>query len=86
MQMRFSGRLFSTFHAYTVKSVRAHVFCCEGEMIPNFEYLKQLFLSCLSADYRHTSMEGSFACVRDGDLLYIFFEKSNGGLDWINNL
>ena len=55
-------------------------------MIPNFEYLKQLFLSCLSADYRHTSMEGSFACVRDGDLLYIFFEKSNGGLDWINNL
>ena len=50
------------------------------------EYLKQLFVSCLEAEYKHTDNEGSFATVRDGDRLYLFFEKSNGVEDWINNL
>ena len=50
------------------------------------EYLKQLFISCLEADYLDTEADGSFAAVRDGDLLYLFFEKSNGIEDWINNL
>ena len=52
----------------------------------NFELLRQLFESCLVADYREVEDAGSFAVVRDGELLYLFFEKSNGGEDWINNL
>lgn len=55
-------------------------------MAINYEYLKQLFISCLEADYVDTEEDGSFAAVRDGDLLYLFFEKSNGVEDWINNL
>ena len=52
----------------------------------DYGYLRELFLSCLTADYRHVENAGSFALVRDGELLYIFFEKSNGAEDWINNL
>ena len=51
-----------------------------------FDYLYELFSSCLDADYREVENGGSFAIVRDGDLLYLFFEKSNGGEDWKNNL
>ena len=43
-------------------------------MAINYEYLKQLFISCLEADYVDTVEDGSFAAVRDGDLLYLFFE------------
>ncbi len=49
-------------------------------------YLRELFESCLTAPYEHIRGGGSFATVRDGDLLYVFFEKSNGAEDWINNL
>ena len=52
----------------------------------DFKYLRELFESCLEADYRHVENDGSFATVRDGDLLYLFFEKSNGREDWYNNL
>ena len=48
--------------------------------------LRELFEACLSADYMHVENGGSFATVRDGDLLYVFFEKSNGERDWFNNL
>lgn len=50
------------------------------------EYLRQLFLSCLEADYKNTDINGSYAYLRDGERLYIFFEKSNGYEDWWNNL
>ena len=55
-------------------------------MTPDFEYLKQLFISCLEADYVDVENGGSFAYTRDGEELYLFFEKSNGGEDWFNNL
>ena len=48
--------------------------------------MRELFESCLEADYRHVEEGGSYATVRDGDLLYLFFEKSNGWEDWVNNL
>ena len=51
-----------------------------------YEYLRQLFISCLEAEYRNSEGMGSYAYLRDGDLLYIFFEKSNGAVDWLNNL
>lgn len=50
------------------------------------EYLLKLFLSCLDADYTDAEGGGSYATVRDGERLYIFFEKSNGYEDWWNNL
>ncbi len=49
-------------------------------------YLKELFISCLEKNYTQTENGGSFAALRDGDLLYIFFEESNGIEDWGNNL
>lgn len=52
----------------------------------DLEYLKQLFISCLEAEYTHGDNSGSFAYRRDGEVLYLFFEKSNGSEDWINNL
>lgn len=49
------------------------------------KYLSELFASCLAAEYRQVEDGGSFSAVRDGDLLYVFFEKSNGYEDWLNN-
>lgn len=52
----------------------------------DYDYLRELFESCLSLKYQNVVGGGSFATVRDGELLYIFFEKSNGAEDWMNNL
>ena len=52
----------------------------------DLEYLSELFVSCLEADYAHVENGGSYSYVRDGDLLYLFFEQSNGIADWWNNL
>ena len=49
------------------------------------KYLSELLSSCLEADYKQVENGGSFALVRDGEVLYIFFEKSNGLEDWYNN-
>ena len=43
------------------------------------------FLDCLTAEYTHTQRKGSYAVKREGDKLTLFFEKSNGLLDWLNN-
>lgn len=45
-----------------------------------------LFEACLSQTYNELSGGGSFAVERRGDLLSIFFQQSNGPLDWLNNL
>ncbi len=55
-------------------------------MIPDLQYMRELFVACLDAEYRDVENGGSFAYLRDGELLYLFFEKSNGGEDWYNNL
>ena len=55
-------------------------------MSVDFEYLWQLFVSCLEAEYKQVENGGSYAYVRDGDALFLFFEKSNGAEDWINNV
>jgi hypothetical protein len=52
----------------------------------NYGYLRELFEACLAIEYRHVEEGGSFATLRDGDKLWIFFEKSNGAEDWMNNL
>ena len=43
------------------------------------------FAACLRASYTHTEDKGSYAVKREGEKLTIFFEKSNGLLDWWNN-
>ncbi len=52
----------------------------------DYGYLVQLFEACLTAEYRHVEEEGSFSVLRDGEMLYLFFEKSNGAVDWYHNL
>ena len=42
----------------------------------DYRVLRELFESCLGANYRHTENMGSFYSVRDGDVFYLFFEKS----------
>ena len=42
-------------------------------------------LDCLTIEYTHTKSDGSYAVKRDGDKLTLFFEKSNGFTDWLNN-
>ncbi len=44
------------------------------------------FLKCLNTKYLHTKEGGSFALERKGKTLYIFFEHSNGKIDWKSNL
>ncbi len=48
--------------------------------------LKELFRACLNAEYITVEGGGSFALERRGDTLFVFFEKSDGAQDWLNNL
>ena len=48
--------------------------------------LRELFDSCLNANYRQTAVGGSWAYDRVEDHLFLWFEHSNGILDWIHNL
>lgn len=52
----------------------------------NYGYLRELFEACLEAEYQQVENEGSFAAVRDGEVLWLYFEQSNGAEDWMNNL
>ena len=48
--------------------------------------LKAHFERCLQAQYVHTAMGGDYAIEARGNTLYLLFEWSDGGEDWINNL
>lgn len=43
------------------------------------------FNRCWNAKYTHVENAGSYAIERDGDRLYLLFQKSNGTEDWKNN-
>lgn len=48
--------------------------------------LKELYENTLKAKYIHTVEEtASYYTEREGNTLYIYFEKSNGATDWRNN-
>lgn len=48
--------------------------------------LKRLFQKILlKHKYKHLEKDASYYFERQGDTLYIFFEKSNGATDWFNN-
>ncbi|MBQ9756099.1 MAG: lipase family protein [Clostridia bacterium] len=48
--------------------------------------LSKLFLSCLNTPYQKTGKSSNYAVVRKRDVLYLFFESSDGANDWIKNL
>ena len=48
--------------------------------------LKDLFLSCLNADYREVDHGGSWAYRREANALSLYFQHSRGLTDWRNNL
>ena len=49
-------------------------------------HLLELFEECLSKNYTEVENGGSFAYDLRGDALYLWFEHSNGAVDWLNNL
>lgn len=52
----------------------------------NYTELYNLFDRCLTAEYVTEQNGADIAFQREGDNLYILFEKSDGLRDWINNL
>ena len=52
----------------------------------DYNFLLELFEYCLGVEYVTVENAGSYAVARREDTLYIFFEKSNGAEDWMNNL
>lgn len=49
-------------------------------------YLLTLFEECLTKTYIEVQNGGSWAYDRVGNSLYLWFEKSNGTVDWLNNI
>ena len=49
------------------------------------KFLYDMFEQCLNQSYTHTENGASFSFFRDHSTLYIFFEKSNGAVDWKSN-
>ena len=43
------------------------------------------FYDCIKANYTQVENDGSYAIRRRGNALTLFFEPSNGILDWLNN-
>ena len=48
--------------------------------------LLELFDDCLSRAYREAENGASWDIKRQGDGLTVYFQKSNGVVDWLNNL
>ena len=47
--------------------------------------LSELFSRCLNAKYKNAGAAANYKTEREGDSLYIFFEWSNGTVDWLRN-
>jgi len=48
-------------------------------------YLADIFSRCIDTEYFTVENGGSFSLEREGNRLYVFFEKSDGAVDWENN-
>ena len=48
--------------------------------------LLELFDDCLSRDYRETENGASWDIERRGEQLTVYFQKSHGLVDWLNNV
>ena len=49
-------------------------------------HLHELFSQCLKISYLKIGVSANYAIKREKDVLYIFFESSDGRNDWKNNL
>jgi len=49
------------------------------------ERLYNCFSKCLSAKYLHVENDGSYCLIKNDNTLIIYFEKSNGNMDWKSN-
>lgn len=47
---------------------------------------EELFLGCLHATYCHTAESGEYAIEVTPNVIYLYFQWSNGWQDWKNNL
>lgn len=47
--------------------------------------LREKFDACTTAEYTHVENDGSFSVKCDGEKLTLYFEHSNGCMDWWNN-
>ena len=48
--------------------------------------LYTLFLTCLRIPYSQIGVSANYAIKREGDILYLFFQSSEGKEDWKSNL
>lgn len=48
--------------------------------------LSELFEKCITIPYIHVENAADYAAERVGNTLYLYFEPSNGEVDWQNNL
>lgn len=46
----------------------------------------ELFLQCIRIKYEKVGVSANYAIKREGSTLYVFFEDSDGKIDWKNNL
>jgi hypothetical protein len=51
----------------------------------DFEKILEYGRRCYDADYIHVEHDGDYAIQREGDVLYLLFQWSNGCGDWKNN-
>lgn len=47
--------------------------------------LRELYDRCLNASYTHVEHDGDYAIQREGNILFLLLEWTNGGADWPNN-
>ena len=47
--------------------------------------LRELYDRCLNASYTHVEHDGDFAIQREGNILFLLLEWTDGGADWSNN-
>lgn len=48
--------------------------------------LSELFEKCITIPYIHVENAADYAAEREDDTLYLYFEPSNGEVDWQNNM
>lgn len=47
--------------------------------------MQRYFEKCLNAEYTHTAEGGDYAIQRNGAIIFLLFQHSNGKEDWKNN-
>ena len=56
-------------------------------VLPSYllEDMKKQFIRCLDTKYTHTDYDGDFSIEEEGNTLYLLFQWTRTGYDWISN-